>query len=100
MALQIQDKKLGLEAAYVRIDYYTVNPGVPNEEKDEEGNVINSVKTYNVNLFLQYLGAPVEGVYRRECVTIQKVLEKDLNFKTFYARLVKDFEEFAEAEKV
>lgn len=96
MSLEINDTSLGItiKKAYVRIDYYTVNQGVNIE--DHKG----VRKTYNVNLFLQYLNSEKEWVYRREVVSIDGLLEEQLNFDTFYKRLKQNFEKFSEAKDI
>ena len=101
MALEINDTSLGItiKKAYIRIDYFTVNPAQPFEEKDAEGNIVSSEKRYNVNLFLQYLNSDKEWVYRREVVSVNDLKEDQLNFDTYYTKL-KEFEKFSEAKDI
>lgn len=114
-----------MKNAHVRIGSFTVNPGLPiierepstyedviDEEtkkpkKDEEGNKIRgaeilwkikkSTKTYNVNIDLDFLNEEKEGIYEKEQVSINGLLEDELNFKSLYKKL-KNLTEFSEAK--
>lgn len=93
MSLEITDTGLApgitIKKAIVAIDYHTVNPG----------ELIDGVKTYNVNLFLNFRSPENGEVYRKFVVSINGLLEKELNFKTYYTRL-KEFEPFDGAKDV
>lgn len=101
MALKMNDKSIGITIpnAYIRIDYLVINPGLPIEEKDEEGNIISSKKTYNVLLFVHYSSVPGGEIYARDVVSIDGLLENELTFEEYYTRL-KAKEKFAGAKDV
>lgn len=103
MSLEITDTGLApgitIKKAIVAIDYHVVNPGTPIEQKNKAGEVTGSTKTYNVNLFLNYRSPENGEVYRKFVVSINGLLEEELNFKTYYTRL-KEFEPFDGAKDV
>lgn len=97
MSLQLNDTGLApgitVKNAILQIDYHTVNPGTPIEGKK------GITKTYNVNLFLNFWNPEREEVYRKAVVSINGLLEDQLNFQTYYTRL-KEFEAFDGAKDV
>jgi len=90
MALQFNDEPLPgvqVEKAYAKINDLHINPGFPIEEKDEEGKVISSTKTYNVVLYVHYSNVGTDEVYTRDVVSVDGLLETELNFDTYYTKL-------------
>lgn len=93
-----------MKNANVRIASVTINPGLPIEKRkpsiftpvlDEEknpvlnedgteqttetlGEIISTTKTYNINIWLDYLDEDCTGIYNKEQVSINGLLESAL----------------------
>lgn len=127
--LQITDYSLGvpMKNANVRIASVTINPGLPIEKRapsiftpvlDEENNpvlnedgtdqmtetigeIISTTKTYNINIWLDYLDKDCLGIYNKEQVSVNGLIESDLKdpIPSLYKAL-KTLEKFKDANDV
>lgn len=127
--LQITDYSLGvpMKNANVRIASVTINPGLPREKRapsiftpvlDEENNpvlnedgteqmtetigeIISTTKTYNINIWLDYLDEDCTGIYNKEQVSVNGLIESDLKdpIPSLYKAL-KTLEKFKDAKDV
>lgn len=105
--LQFHDKDsigVPMKNANVRIASITINPGLPLEERAESvftpilddeknpvlnddgspkmeetlGEIISTTKTYNINIWLDYLDEDCTGIYNKEQVSVNGLIESDL----------------------
>lgn len=128
--LQITDYSLGvpMKNANVRIASITINPGLPFEHRAEStfekvfdenkeevidpetgkqkveeilGEIISTEKTYNINIWLDYLDEDCNGIYNKEQVAVNGLFEKQLKdpLPALYKAL-KTLDKFKDAKDV